>query len=146
MCVVDWLYMADNQRCMGKQEGAQGLTGRRLTAVRMVQMRALAEMENSGLVPLLQQDRYEDLARMYALFKRVEGGLDLMRAMMGDHLKDNGRALVTDPERTKDPVDFVHKLLQEKDKYDRCACSGAAAVPAPSLPSLQAHLPAASDQ
>ena len=43
------------------------------------QMRALAEMENSGLVPLMEADKYEDLGRMYELFKRVEGGLDLMR-------------------------------------------------------------------
>lgn len=85
-------------------------------------MRALAEMESSGLVPLLQGDNYEDLGRMYSLFRRVEGALDLVRNMMGDHLRENGRALINDPERTKDPVDFVDKLLQEKDKYDRCVC------------------------
>lgn len=84
------------------------------------QMRALVDMEGSGLVPMLQQDKYEDLGRMYTLFRRVEGGLDLMRSVLGDHIKDTGRALINDPERTKDPVDFVHKLLEEKDKYDRC--------------------------
>lgn len=47
------------------------------------QMRALADMENSGAVPLLQQDSYEPLARMYALFKRVEGGLELLRQVGG---------------------------------------------------------------
>ena len=46
------------------------------------QMRALAEMENSGLVPLLMADRAEDLARMHALFARVEGGSELLRAGM----------------------------------------------------------------
>lgn len=45
------------------------------------QMRALADMENSGVVPMLQQDKYADLGRMYALFRRVEGGLDLLRAV-----------------------------------------------------------------
>lgn len=45
-------------------------------------MRALAEMEHSGLVPLLVQDRAEDLARMHALFSRVEGGSELLRAGM----------------------------------------------------------------
>ena len=34
------------------------------------QMRALVDMENSGMVPMLQQDKYEDLYRQYALFKR----------------------------------------------------------------------------
>ncbi len=45
------------------------------------QMRALADMENSGVVPMLQQDKYADLARMYGLFRRVEGGLDLLRTV-----------------------------------------------------------------
>ena len=84
-------------------------------------MVALVEAENTGLVPLLERDKYEDLARMYTLLRRVEGGLDLVRSGMGAFLKDTGRALVSDPERTKDPVDFVEKLLSEKDKYDRCA-------------------------
>ena len=35
------------------------------------QMRALVDMENSGLVPLLEGDKYEDLARMYSLFRHV---------------------------------------------------------------------------
>lgn len=84
-----------------------------------MQMQGLIEMENSGLVPLLEHDKYEDIARMYALFKRVEGGLDLMRTTMGTHLKDSGKALMLDPERTKDPVEFVHTLLAERSKYDR---------------------------
>ncbi len=58
------------------------------------QMRGLADMENSGLVPLLDQDKYEDLARMYALFRRVEGGLDLMRQVGGGerHVCVGGKA------------------------------------------------------
>ena len=43
------------------------------------QMRALVDMEGSGLVAMLAGDKHEDLARMYALFKRVDGGLPLMR-------------------------------------------------------------------
>ncbi|KAL4421065.1 hypothetical protein ABPG77_001360 [Micractinium sp. CCAP 211/92] len=82
------------------------------------QMRALADMENSGVVPMLQQDKYADLARMYGLFRRVQGGLDLLRTTMGDHLKETGKALVMDPERQKEPVEWVQRLLQEKEKYD----------------------------
>ncbi len=47
----------------------------------------------------------------------------------GAHLRATGKALVEDPERTKDPVDFVQRLLAEKDKYDRRA-------PAPGRPAL----------
>ncbi len=84
-----------------------------------MQMRALVEMDNSGLVVLLEQAQYEDLARMYSLFKRLDEGLNMIRKIMGEHLKTAGSALVQDPESTKDPVDFVHRLLAMKDKYDR---------------------------
>ena len=95
----------------------------------VLQMQGLAEMENSGFIPLLQHDKYKDLARMFTLFRRIERGLDFMRGMMGNYLKETGRALVLDPERTKDPVDFVQTLLAEKAKYDRsgpplAACDG----------------------
>lgn len=45
----------------------------------MLQKKALAEMEHSGLIPLIQQDKLEDLGRMHALFRRVDGGAELMR-------------------------------------------------------------------
>jgi len=83
------------------------------------QMKALAEMENSGLVSMLMHDKYDDLQRMYQLFRHVDGGSQLIRTYMADHVKDIGKQLVTDPEKTKDPVEFVQKLLDERDKYDR---------------------------
>jgi len=83
------------------------------------QMHGLVEMENSGLVSLLRDDKLRDLARMHSLLKRVDGGLELMRKTMGKFLRESGKALVTDQERCKDPVEFVHTLLGEKSKYDR---------------------------
>ena len=50
----------------------------------------------------------------------MEGGAELVRGVMGSHLRETGRQLVTDPQRIKDPVTFVERLLAEKDKYDRC--------------------------
>jgi len=82
-------------------------------------MHGLVEMENSGLVSLLRDDKLRDLARMHSLLKRVDGGLELMRKTMGKFLRESGKALVTDQERCKDPVEFVHTLLGEKSKYDR---------------------------
>ena len=38
-----------------------------------------------------------------------------------------------DPERTKDPVDFVQRLLAEKDKYDRSAALRGAFADMPAL-------------
>jgi len=68
--------------------GRNGRPGRALgprptgPRARRAQMRALAEMDGSGLVPLLVQDQAADLARMHALFARVEGGAELLRAGM----------------------------------------------------------------
>ncbi|XP_068642183.1 cullin-3B-like [Aristolochia californica] len=82
-------------------------------------MQRLVHMENSGLVNMLIDDKYEDLARMYSLFRRVPDGLSTIRDVMTSHLRETGKQLVTDPERLKDPVDFVQRLLDEKDKHDK---------------------------
>ena len=82
------------------------------------QIRPLLEMEGSGAVVLMEQDSYEPLGRMYSLFCRV-GGEVALRALASSHLRDVGKTLVMDPERMKDPVDFVQKLLELRDKYER---------------------------
>lgn len=38
-------------------------------------MTALLEMENSGLIALLRDDKYDDLSRLYGLMRRVDTGL-----------------------------------------------------------------------
>ncbi|CAK9880849.1 unnamed protein product [Sphagnum jensenii] len=82
-------------------------------------MKLLVEMENSGLVSMLIDDKYDDLGRMYNMFRRVSTGLQTIRDLMTGHLRETGRQLVLDPERLKDPVEFVQRLLDEKDKYDK---------------------------
>lgn len=82
-------------------------------------MKLLVEMENSGLIVMLLNDKYEDLARMYALFRRVPTGLQTLREVMSNFLRETGKQLVNDPETSKEPVEFVQRLLDEKDKYDR---------------------------
>ncbi|OVA13346.1 Cullin [Macleaya cordata] len=82
-------------------------------------MQRLVHMENSGLVNMLVDDKYEDLGRMYSLFRRVPDGLSTIRDVMTSHIRETGKQLVTDPERLRDPVDFVQRLLDEKDKHDK---------------------------
>lgn len=82
-------------------------------------MQRLVHMENSGLVSMLVDDKYDDLGRMYNLFRRVPAGLPTIRDVMTTHLRETGKQLVTDPEKLKDPVEFVQCLLDEKDKYDK---------------------------
>ncbi|KAL5539225.1 hypothetical protein UlMin_046103 [Ulmus minor] len=86
-------------------------------------MPRLVHMENSGLVNMLLDDKYEDLRRMYNLFRRVPNGLSTIREVMTFHIRETGKQLVTDPEKSKDPVEFVQRLLDEKDKYDRIISS-----------------------
>ncbi|KAF3329197.1 cullin-3A-like protein [Carex littledalei] len=82
-------------------------------------MQRLVHMDKSGLVNMLIDDKYDDLSRMYSLFKRVPEGLSTIRDVMTSYLRERGRLLVTDPERLKDPVEFVQCLLNEKDKHDK---------------------------
>ncbi|KAF7819700.1 cullin-3A-like [Senna tora] len=72
-------------------------------------MPTLVHMENSGLVNMLVDDKYEDLGRMYNLFHRVPAGLTIVKEVMTSY----------NPERLRDPVDFVQRLLDLKDKYDK---------------------------
>ncbi|XP_076901000.1 cullin-3A-like [Bidens hawaiensis] len=83
------------------------------------QMNRLVHMENSGLVNMIVDDKYDDLARIYNLFRRVPNGLTLIRDVMTSHIRETGKQLVIDPERVKDPVEFVQRLLEEKDKHDK---------------------------
>jgi cullin 3 len=90
-------------------------------------MRTLAEMEGSGLVAMFDDDKLDDLARIYSLFKRVAqpiSGLGILRDLLFGHVRDQGKALVnsTSDDGTggaqRDPVAFVDELLKLKARYD----------------------------
>lgn len=80
-------------------------------------LNTLIHMENSGLIPMLRDDKVDDLSRMYNLFQKVEAGLPLMRSVLSDYVKETGTAIVNDPEKLKDHA-FVQALLDLKGKYD----------------------------
>ncbi|KAL6562526.1 Cullin-3A [Orobanche gracilis] len=82
-------------------------------------MLRLVHMENSGLVKMLLDDKIEDLGRIYNLFRRVPDGLSTIRDVMTAHVRDTGKHLVTDPEKSKNPLEFVDTLLGKRDKYDK---------------------------
>jgi len=81
-------------------------------------MQTLVHMENSGLIPMLRDDKVEDLSRMYNLLQKVEGGLDLMRTVLGNYVKECGIEIVKDEEKMKERGAFVQALLDLKAKYD----------------------------
>jgi cullin 3 len=82
-------------------------------------MRTLVEMENSGLISMLRDDKMEDLKRMYQLFGRVSGGLQIMRDLMSNDVREIGKAIVNDEEKAKEGGTYVQSLLDLKDKYDK---------------------------
>jgi len=81
-------------------------------------MHTLVTKEGSGLVWLLQQDRLEDLARMFDLFSRVPGGQQLIEEHMAEHVSQLGRDSVQSPENSSDPLQYVNKLIAIKDRFD----------------------------
>ncbi|EGC36121.1 hypothetical protein DICPUDRAFT_151475 [Dictyostelium purpureum] len=91
-------------------------------------MRTLIDMENSGLISMLKDDKIDDLKRMYSLFSRVADGLNLMKDVISGYVKEIGKSIVMDEEKvkllliiymnTKEQGTYFQSLLDLKDKYD----------------------------
>ncbi|XP_076339950.1 cullin-3-A-like [Tachypleus tridentatus] len=82
-------------------------------------MKTIVEMENSGVVHMLKNQKTEDLGRMYKLFNRVRDGLKTMVDCVSSYLREQGKALVTEEEGGKgDALTFVQSLLDLKDRFD----------------------------
>ncbi|XP_054167260.1 cullin-3-B-like isoform X2 [Oppia nitens] len=82
-------------------------------------MKTIVEMENSGVVHMLKNQKTEDLCCMYKLFCRVPNGLQTIIVCISAYLREQGKALVTEEEATKgDAVVFVQSLLDLKDRFD----------------------------
>lgn len=82
-------------------------------------MKTIVEMENSGVVHMLKNQKTEDLACMYKLFSRVKEGLKTMADCVSKYLKEQGKNLVTEEEGGKgDALTFVQSLLDLKDRFD----------------------------
>ncbi|XP_052868042.1 cullin-3 [Anopheles cruzii] len=82
-------------------------------------MRTIVEMENSGVVYMLQNTKTEDLACMHKLFSRVGGGLKTIADCVSQNLRSLGRNLVKEEENgSTNPITFVQNLLDLKDRSD----------------------------
>ncbi|CAK4609205.1 hypothetical protein AeMF1_020873 [Aphanomyces euteiches] len=86
----------------------------------------LLERENSGCIALLQNDKSEDLSRMYRLFARVPDGLNPIAVLVRRHIETVGneivdrrtQAIVSDniKDPSSDPT-FIKDILALHDKY-----------------------------
>lgn len=84
-----------------------------------VHLKALGEMENSGEISMLRDNKVEDLKRMYNLFGRVSEGHNFMRDVLSNYVRETGKALILDEEKQKEHLVLVQDLLELKEKYDK---------------------------
>ena len=70
-------------------------------------MKNIVEMEHSGVLHMLENQKIDDLARMYKLFSRVENGLTTIITAVSNHLRQEGRSSVSDDGNKEDPIAFV---------------------------------------
>uniref|UniRef100_A0A0B7AG79 Cullin family profile domain-containing protein n=2 Tax=Arion vulgaris TaxID=1028688 RepID=A0A0B7AG79_9EUPU len=81
-------------------------------------MKTIVEMENSGVVHMLENNKTDDLACMYKLFIRVPNGLKTMSDCISKYLREQGRALVSEEgEESKNAITYVQNLLDLKDRF-----------------------------
>ncbi|KAK1385178.1 Cullin-1 [Heracleum sosnowskyi] len=88
----------------------------------------LLEKEDSGCRVLLQDDKVEDLSRMFRLYSNIPNGLEPVANMFKEHITNEGTALVQQAEDaaaaskaknvggTHEQV-FVQKVIELHDKY-----------------------------
>ncbi|KAK9144057.1 hypothetical protein Sjap_003960 [Stephania japonica] len=98
-------------------------------------MHRIVHMENSGLVNMLVDDKYEDLGRMYSLFRRVPDGLSFIRdyfinlnpcspefisLFVDEKLRKGLKGYFEeDVEVVLDKVMMLFRYLQEKDVFEK---------------------------
>jgi len=85
-------------------------------------MKTIVEMENSGVVHMLKCQKTDDLHCMYKLLSRVSDGLRTMASCVSQHLREEGKVLVTEEEGGANALNFVQSLLDLKDRYDTFLC------------------------
>eukprot|EP00164_Ancoracysta_twista_P002994 GFYU01003990.1.p1 GENE.GFYU01003990.1~~GFYU01003990.1.p1 ORF type:complete len:730 (-),score=273.89 GFYU01003990.1:441-2630(-) len=79
----------------------------------------LLEKEKSGCVALLNDDKKDDISRMYRLFNRLTNGLQPIAAIVKQHITEAGLALVKEfqTQENVDQIAYIERLLEMHDKY-----------------------------
>jgi len=85
-------------------------------------MKTIVEMEGSGVVHMLKNNRMDDLACMYKLFGRVSDGHKTIGDCVSRYLREEGKALVTqatdEQSQQTNAVTYIQNLLELKDRFD----------------------------
>ncbi|KAK7576562.1 hypothetical protein V9T40_012848 [Parthenolecanium corni] len=80
-------------------------------------MKTVVEMENSGVIHMLKNQKTDDIACMYKLFSRVPDGLKIMSECVSKYLREQGKSLVQEDDSCN-AISFVQSLLDLKDRMD----------------------------
>eukprot|EP00180_Rhodochaete_pulchella_P003161 Plantae.Rhodophyta-Rhodochaete_pulchella.ctg5203.p1 GENE.Plantae.Rhodophyta-Rhodochaete_pulchella.ctg5203~~Plantae.Rhodophyta-Rhodochaete_pulchella.ctg5203.p1 ORF type:complete len:537 (+),score=112.20 Plantae.Rhodophyta-Rhodochaete_pulchella.ctg5203:3-1613(+) len=77
----------------------------------------LVDMSGSGFVWMLQNDKVDDLARMYSLLCRVKEGDGLMISRLTDDVVAQGTALMDNQQLVQDPKALINAVLELRARY-----------------------------
>lgn len=89
---------------------------------------AVLAMKTSGLVPLLEADRRDDLARLHRLFALVDGGLPALHRALRVYATEHGRMLNEQSAPEGQPgadaaLHWVDSVLAFKARFDGVLCT-----------------------
>lgn len=82
-------------------------------------MTRLIDMENSGLISMLRNEKLADLRLMYTLFRDIENGEDMLRNNLKKEVLERGAEIIANPDHSRDPVVLVSAVLALREKYER---------------------------
>ncbi|GJQ15438.1 hypothetical protein GpartN1_g7229.t1 [Galdieria partita] len=77
------------------------------------------EILDKGFHSMMEENRQEDLARLYRLLARVHQ-LDQLKKYLGIYTKNTGARIIQDPEKDNE---LVQLILDMKDKVDSIVCN-----------------------
>jgi hypothetical protein len=83
-------------------------------------MNFIIESNNKGFQSLVNNDRYEDLSRMFDLFSFHTAHLEVLRMNFKQYCLETGKSLIGDAELAQQkPIEYIQQLFELKQKYDR---------------------------
>ena len=74
----------------------------------------LVSMENSGLIHMIRNEKYEEIALMHELFSKVQDAFGVLMKHMAGYIIGEGNKLVADDKLRSD--EFVGKLIELREK------------------------------
>lgn len=78
----------------------------------------ILDMKGTGITFMLENKHIPDLRRMFRLFCKIEGGLDVMCTAVKSYLETTGRSLVQEEgKQPRDAAKYTQTLLDLRDKY-----------------------------